>query len=153
MKILVVDDQSHVRNVCESVLNSHGFEPVLAEDGLGGIEIFNGLHAEIALVLLDVSMPKMSGIEAARCIKSIDPHAEILLMTGYTAGVIIPEDLLSVCSTLQKPFTSKQLLESVHSCLNRRPGAYHDHLASRVPDKASFAVAGGRSTLNPQSQD
>jgi PleD family two-component response regulator len=65
-KVLVVDDQPVVSQVCSAVLQKHGFEPVVVPNGLEGIHAYEKYQNELCLTLLDVSMPGMSGIEVAR---------------------------------------------------------------------------------------
>lgn len=81
--ILVVDDEEMVRDTAKRMLEHFGFTVLLASDGREGVEQFR-LHAgEIAAVLLDVTMPHMSGEEAFREIRRIKSNACVLLSSGY----------------------------------------------------------------------
>ena len=116
-KILIVDDEKLVQNVCVSVLQKHGFEPIVAVNGLDGLEAYRAQYDEIVLTLADVSMPVMGGIEMVRSFFKIHSHANVILMSGHVITEMIPDEVRRLCSVLQKPFTSKQLIQAVKKCL------------------------------------
>jgi CheY-like chemotaxis protein len=115
--ILIVDDEPVVRNVCSALLQNYGFRRILAQNGQEGLQIYTEQHVNIALVLADVSMPVMDGIEMVQQILAIQPRSNVILMTGFLAEIRIPEDLQKTCGTLQKPFTPKSLLAAVNKSL------------------------------------
>src|SRR6476620_2107981 len=117
-KILVVDDERVVYQLCSVVLQKHGFEPVVAHNGLEGIDTYEQCQNELCLTLLDVSMPGMNGIEVARFLFAKYAHPNVILMTGYAAADLVPEDLRRLCSVLQKPFSPQALMEAVSKCLD-----------------------------------
>jgi DNA-binding NtrC family response regulator len=116
-KILVVEDEPTVQKVCSMVLRNHGFEPIIAENGLDGLNTYRERHAEICLTLADVSMPVLGGIEMVRCLFEMHSHVNVILMTGYSAAELIPDEVRRLCSVLQKPFTPQYLIEAVNKCL------------------------------------
>jgi len=116
-KILVVEDEPTVQKVCSMVLRNHGFEPIIAENGLDGLNTYRERHAEICLTLADVSMPVLGGIEMVRCLFEMHSHVNVILMTGYSAIELIPDEVRRLCSVLQKPFTPQLLIEAVKRCL------------------------------------
>ncbi len=61
-----MDDEAVVRSVCEAVIRRIGYTPILAHDGENGLNIFEQQPGEIDLVLADISMPKLDGIEMVR---------------------------------------------------------------------------------------
>jgi two-component system cell cycle sensor histidine kinase/response regulator CckA len=77
-----------VRRFCKSALTNRGFDPILAESGVHGLDVFIQRRQEIALVLADVSMPKMDGIQMTRRMFELKPHPNILLMTGYSSHYV-----------------------------------------------------------------
>ena len=117
-KILVVDDQPIIRTVCDVALTLHGFDPLLAEDGQRGLDVFTERYHEIGLVLVDVSMPKMGGLEMVRRMYELKPHPNVILMTGYCPQQIVPDHLQKVCALLPKPFTAQKLIQMINKCLN-----------------------------------
>ena len=116
-RVLVVDDEQNVLKFCAMALQVHNFDPITAEDGASGLLLYQDMHSEIELALLDVSMPRLGGIELARRMFDIKSHPNIILMTGYAPDVIVPTDLQHLCGLLEKPFTSKQLIRAVEKCL------------------------------------
>jgi two-component system cell cycle sensor histidine kinase/response regulator CckA len=106
-----------VLNVCKYALINNGFELILARDGAEGLRAFTEHIHEIALVLTDVAMPKMDGIEMVRRVFALKPDAKIILMAA--PPVDVPPEIQKVCLLLRKPFLPKQLLEAVQSILPR----------------------------------
>ncbi len=82
--ILVMDDEPIVRFVCEAVIRRLGQTPILAHDGEQGLNIFGQQPHEIDLIIADVSMPKLDGIEMVRTMFDLKRHSNVILMTGYT---------------------------------------------------------------------
>ena len=85
-----------------------------AEDGLEGLDVLQARGAEIGLVLLDMSMPRMSGREALAAIRRLDHRPATVIFTGYAAG---EEEFDDVEGIIEKPFTMKQLLDYVRQAL------------------------------------
>lgn len=83
-KILVVDDEEIVRTTTSELLRMQGFETLEAKDGQEAVDIFQRQGHEIAVVLMDLSMPRMNGHESFRAIRAIDPKARVILSSGYS---------------------------------------------------------------------
>ncbi len=81
--VLVVDDDEFVRRVAQDMLSTMGFEVLTAGDGQEGVEVFRRRAGEIELVVLDLSMPRMSGEEAFGEIRKTAPGARVILASGY----------------------------------------------------------------------
>jgi PAS domain S-box-containing protein len=81
--VLVVDDERIVRQVAEWMLKRLGFNVVTAENGEEGVAKFRDMAADIVCVLLDLSMPRMSGEEAFSCIRNLRADVPVLLSSGY----------------------------------------------------------------------
>ncbi|HSO60679.1 MAG TPA: response regulator [Desulfobacterales bacterium] len=86
-RILVVDDEAEINWAMQGLLKSLNYRPVLAENGQDAVRLYSDLRP--ALVLLDVNMPGMDGLECARRILAIDPAANIAILSGY--GPSLPE--------------------------------------------------------------
>ncbi len=86
LKILVVDDQEFERIHLTKYLVSRGHEVVSAADGTSALKMFETDHADVSLVITDMQMPVMGGIELTRKMKAIDPHLDIIVMTAQ-AGI------------------------------------------------------------------
>ena len=83
MKALLVDDDSTLRLILRSVLEKRGFVVLEAEDGVMGVEMV-GRHPDIGIVILDVNMPRMNGLEALSKIKAINPSIFCIIATAYS---------------------------------------------------------------------
>ena len=115
--ILVVDDETAIRNMTKDILTSHGYTvfcAASAKEALSLLEI-----EKINLVLSDVIMAEMDGFELAHIIHYTHPDIKIQLTSGYaeSKGKSVTNKTLSE-KLLAKPFTSKQLLIKIHDLLN-----------------------------------
>ena len=118
--VLVVEDEASVRRTVEAVLKRQGITLLFAVDGLSGVELFRQHHRKIDAVLLDLTMPKMSGAEALRHMRAIDPAARILLMSGFDETVESERhENLGQVGFVQKPFTPQLLVEKIRTALAR----------------------------------
>ncbi|WP_051617016.1 response regulator [Desulfonatronovibrio hydrogenovorans] len=80
-KILIIDDESSTRNLFCMFLEAYGYEPLQAENGEQGLEIFR--TQKPGIVFTDIKMPGMDGLEVLRQIKSLAPMTEVIVITGY----------------------------------------------------------------------
>ena len=80
-EVLVIDDESSIRNLLNISLTYKGYEVIIAEDGERGIELFQRERPPI--VLTDIKMPGVDGIEVLSRIKEINPEAEVIVITGH----------------------------------------------------------------------
>ena len=114
--VLVVDDEAGVRRIATSVLKRGAFETLEACDGEEAVRIFQEQGGEVSAVLLDLSMPKLSGRETFVALRKMDPGTPILLCSGYPVsldefevetgfrpnGVIQkPFDVMALCATVR----------------------------------------------------
>jgi two-component system, cell cycle sensor histidine kinase and response regulator CckA len=116
-KILVVEDDPIVQELCRAVLHREGFEAIIAGNGEEGLEKYLEKREEIALVLSDIIMPRMNGIEMIRNIFSAHAHANVIVMSGFPLFELHPHEASRLCGVLRKPFTHAQLLRAVNRCL------------------------------------
>jgi YesN/AraC family two-component response regulator len=86
-----------------------------AENGISGIEIFRQFTPDI--VLTDVNMPVMDGIEMARAIRAINPDTRYIVLTAYSDKIIFEKFMdIGVCAYLLKPLDFKELLAAIGKC-------------------------------------
>jgi DNA-binding NtrC family response regulator len=116
-KILIVEDEPAIRDLCAKILESHGFKAIIAGDGVEGLGVYQERHEEICLVLSDVTMPLMGGIELTRKLFEMDGHPNVILMSGYSLSDIVPDEVRRLCSVINKPFSASRLVEAVRKCL------------------------------------
>ena len=81
MKLLVIDDEESTRDLLKITLESDGYEVLTAEDGPIGLEIFTKENPPI--VLTDIKMPGVDGIEVLRRVKEHNNDAEVIVITGH----------------------------------------------------------------------
>jgi two-component system cell cycle sensor histidine kinase/response regulator CckA len=110
--ILVVDDEAIVLRMVTTILASAQYRVVVAENGLAGWEAFLKLNDEVCLVLTDVVMPVLSGIEMADKILDATPDVKVLLMTAYTDEVVQPQNCRKL-PLIRKPFLPDDLLRKI----------------------------------------
>jgi len=120
--ILVIDDEPDVRGLCRDMLAPLGYNVLLAESGSAGINLYREKREEIALVILDMVMPKMAGNEVFSALKTINRSARILLYSGYShnnfAGI---NHLLHTGAVgfIQKPFSVQEIGIAIRNALSK----------------------------------
>ena len=112
--VLVIDDEQLVRSVLKDMLAAMGFEVQEADSGAAGLKLLEHLVPEPVLVVVDLSMPSMSGAEVMNTIRSKRPHLPIILTSGY--GEIDAIEWADVF--LPKPFTFSSLQSKVRESLD-----------------------------------
>jgi PAS domain S-box-containing protein len=120
--VLVVDDEESVRRTVGRSLERMGCKVLVAEDGAVAVDRLRTSLRPIDLVLLDLSMPKMDGVQTLRELRRLCPDLPILLMSGFAATHALArfgEHQLS--GFLQKPFNVKQLRALAQPILDRSP--------------------------------
>ncbi|MBK9052144.1 MAG: PAS domain S-box protein [Chloroflexi bacterium] len=116
--ILLIDDEISVREALEDILTLENFNVFAAADGQTGLDLFQQHRATINLVILDLSMPGLSGEDTYGILRRLSPDIKIVLSSGYSEKEIIPvfaHDPFT--SFLQKPYDLQQLINHVHSVL------------------------------------
>jgi two-component system cell cycle sensor histidine kinase/response regulator CckA len=135
--VLVVDDDDSVRSVARRILERSGYSVLLAEDGREGVRVFFEHQTEIVLVLLDLTMPQLSGTEALRQIRARCTDVPVVLMSGYgeteTAEYLADQTAMGF---VQKPFDVAGLRRAVqaalgHGTLAARGVEHHDGSSPR----------------------
>jgi two-component system, cell cycle sensor histidine kinase and response regulator CckA len=116
--ILVVDDEQVVREMAKRSLERHGYTVLLADSGLAAIDLFRRHPGEIALVVLDLSMPNMNGEEALPELRKIRPDVKVVVSSGYSESEAMTVfQGQRVSGFMQKPYTSRGIAEKVQACL------------------------------------
>jgi signal transduction histidine kinase/CheY-like chemotaxis protein len=118
--VLVVEDQDAVRAVASRILTTNGYKVVEAKDGADALAAMETERDDpIRLLLSDVIMPKMSGLELGERVARSNPHLKVLFMSGYSEALRSNgADLDDGVVLLQKPFTQKELLAKVREVLD-----------------------------------
>lgn len=110
-KILIVDDAVFMRNTLRMMLERNEFEVIgQAEDGIQAVEEYIRLRPDI--VTMDITMPKMSGIEALLKIKEADPSAKVVMITAMGNEMMVKEAIVSgAVNFIVKPFQEEKVVE------------------------------------------
>ena len=115
-RILVVDDELFVRELLLEFLSTEGYDVLLADSGEKAVEIVQTQPTDV--VLLDLKMAGMDGIETLKQIKKIDPNALAIVMTGYpTIESSIDALRYGACDYVIKPFKLNDLKSSIENAL------------------------------------
>jgi DNA-binding NtrC family response regulator len=81
LKLLLIDDEEGIKKLLSMSLRNEGYDVITADNGQSGIELFELENPSI--VLTDIKMPGMDGIDVLRRIKRINPDAEVIIITGH----------------------------------------------------------------------
>jgi CheY-like chemotaxis protein len=120
-RVLVIDDEETVRQVSAQMLRSMGFETVSAVDGQQGLALFTTHREAFKVVLLDLTMPKMDGVETLVAMKKMNPKVPVILMSGYTEQEAVSQvGHHDIAGFVQKPFQRERLLEVLRRALDPR---------------------------------
>jgi DNA-binding NtrC family response regulator len=118
-KVLIVDDEERFRNTMRKLLTVEGIEAETAGSGREALEKLK--EAAYDVIILDVRMPEMTGVEALGEIRKIDPEAEVIIMTGY-ASVDTAKDImkLGAYDYLLKPYEKQELMDRIEAAFDRK---------------------------------
>ncbi|MGN1145930.1 MAG: response regulator transcription factor [Acetatifactor sp.] len=142
LKILVVDDESRMRKLVRDFLVKSSFEVLEAEDGEQAVDIFFA-NKDIALIVLDVMMPKMDGWQVCREIRSYSKVPIIMLTARADEQDELQGFQLGVDEYISKPFSPKILVARIEAILRRTNRRSKDEILSCggiVVDKAAHQV-------------
>lgn len=128
--ILFADDDGQVQKFVAALLNKAGYHTLLAHDGLGALAIARAYKGEIHLLLSDVEMPGMTGLELAIQLNQERPHTKILLISGLDSGMLV---LNNGWQFLPKPFMADMRRDRIRDVLSEQP-SIKEHLASVLAD-------------------
>ncbi len=112
IKILVIDDEAIIRISCQKALSSCNYDVKAASSGKEGLEMLE--NESFHLVLLDLKMPDIDGLEVLKEIKEKSPETKVIMITGYsTVDTAVKSLKLGAINYLEKPFTPNALIEAV----------------------------------------
>lgn len=117
--ILLVEDEQPVRSFVRCLLTKEGYTIIAAVDGLDALDKAGKHDGAIDLLLSDVEMPRMTGIELATQFFHVRPDTKILLMSGMPSGLLL---LNEGWQFLPKPFMAAMLRAKIRHILRKTPG-------------------------------
>jgi len=118
-KVLVVDDEDIVLLSCNRALTPAGYDVRTVKRGADGLKLLE--NETFDLVLTDLKMPDMDGIEVLRRVKEGWPATEVIIITGYqTVETAVKAIKLGAFDYIEKPFTPEQILSVINNAITRK---------------------------------
>lgn len=116
-KILCVDDAAFMRMMVKNALTQNGYSDVYeAVDGMDAVEKFDELHPD--LVIMDITMPNMDGLEALKTIRGKDPNASVVMCSAMGQEAMVVEAIKAGAKDfIVKPFKPDRIIKTVASIL------------------------------------
>jgi PAS domain S-box-containing protein len=120
--VLVVDDEPDIRKPIRGALEQSGFEVLEAGNGAEALDLLSRSPRPVALVLLDVIMPGLSGWEVLTALKARTPSLPVLVMSGYAPREGVPPETVALADAfLNKPSSLSEIVATVRALLGERP--------------------------------
>lgn len=116
--ILLADDEPLIRNLARTILQRCGYHVLVADDGQQAVELYHRERQRIDLVILDLTMPRLSGEDALRRMIEIDPSVRVLFSSGYFADHVTARGE-HILGFLGKPYRQDELLRSIREALDQ----------------------------------
>jgi CheY-like chemotaxis protein len=140
--ILVADDDETILRVTSTILTKSGYQVLTAHDGQNALQVFEDAQRAIQLLITDVAMPGMDGLELVRAIRSRSPSMPVLVMSA-SRGIACDPDI----EAIMKPFTKEMIVAKVEELLAASDFAkVEDEQLSAKPQ--SFAAMAGAKSKN-----
>jgi len=116
--VLIADDEEAIREITTSLLERIGFRVITASDGLETVDLYTEHPEEISVLLMDVNMPRLNGLEAALRIRHINPKLPVLFMSGYPREEVMHRfGKQSHTDFIKKPFQSRELTVAIRGVM------------------------------------
>lgn len=109
--VLFVDDEPLLRDLVQEALQFEGYKVILANDGQEALEKFEAHQQDLGVVVMDITMPRMNGIEAFRRMHAQDPRIPVILSSGYSEPAFPEEESERPTAFLSKPYPLGRLIE------------------------------------------
>lgn len=132
-KIMVVDDEIQIRNMLKMFLEKHGYQVTVAEEGKQALRLLREAHCD--LMMLDIIMPGMEGLETLMALRKTHPELKVIMMSGGGKALsmsFLPTALkLGAVKSFSKPFVLQEVLEAVEELI----GPPDDNQPRSITDK------------------
>jgi DNA-binding NtrC family response regulator len=117
--VLVVDDEPMIRRFAGRVLRVEGFGVYEASDGADALDLIHAGVADLDVVLSDIVMPRVNGVQLLQSLSTLRPELPVILMSGFATAQLAERGIVSPCGVLRKPFTSDVLVAEVRRCIRK----------------------------------
>ena len=115
-KVLICDDEEGIRESLKLILSDH-YTLIVAQDGAQCLDCLKNTK-DIGLILIDIKMPKLNGLDLLKEIKRLYPHLKVIVVTGYRSVDTAAEAVrLGACGYIVKPFNAEEILATVKSMM------------------------------------
>lgn len=118
--VLIADDEEPVRRVASRLLVRNGYDVLEAANGADALRMLAAGNEKIDILVSDIIMPEMGGLELARRVAADFPGLPVLLISGYSDSHELGQSIPAELDLLQKPFSGTELTAAVAHCLARR---------------------------------
>ena len=118
--VLVVDDERAVRRFASRILQQDGHTVYEAGDGAEALELLERGTIPVELVVSDIVMPRLNGVELMRALALTHPGVPVILMSAYAQGELAEMGVAAPCGVVPKPFPAERLVAEVRRCLSKR---------------------------------
>lgn len=113
--ILIIDDEKTMTMIAKEILEECGYEVIIANDGWKGVQLFRDNFSKINAIVLDLSMPGVSGLEILEEMQKINSEVKVLMASGYIKDVNLEKALaMGVKGILHKPYSAEELSKKIH---------------------------------------
>jgi DNA-binding NtrC family response regulator len=145
MRILIVDDEEVLRDVLDAVLRREGFDVVSAASGEEALSLLDG--EEIDLVILDIMLPGISGIDTLRSMRISNPHLPVIVITAFSSiDGAIEAMKYGAYHYIPKPFKNDEVIITVNKALEQRRLSHeNERLKAELSEKYAYANIIGKS--------
>ncbi len=117
-KVLLVEDEAPVRAICKRLLERMGLQVLTAADGVEALDQYRAHGKEIALVLLDLTMPRLNGEETFRELRKMNPRVQVVISSGFGETEISNRfEGQGLAGFIQKPYTRQELANQLRQAL------------------------------------
>lgn len=140
MKILIIEDERKLAEVLQRGLTEEGYETEIAYDGKSGLE--RAQQAAVDLIILDVNLPLINGLDLCKILRETDEHTPVLMLTALGMS----DDIVAGLDTgaddyVSKPFKFNELYARIRALTKRKNVSALNESSEAVNDKTRFAIA------------
>ena len=117
--VLLADDEKVIRTISREMIKNMGYRVLIAENGVKALKMFEENSSEIDLVILDMVMPELNGLEALMKMKEIDNNVKVIISSGFTREEDLTEIRGEIAGFIKKPFSEVELSKMIYDSINK----------------------------------